>query len=327
MSKRKFDTTFSAMQAGFENIMQFDCYFSLLLCADEMMFEYDGLPETIDSKHIEDYLNISGTCGFGKIGDKLFAAPYCSRCGELDQYGVGKELVAYVPNGQDIRGVVGDTVAIMYNNTAWTAQTDLIFDTITFADIAKSSKSNVLFARVAPIFAAANDTMQRALKDVLQNIIEGNLETVVSENVFDGLMIDNSDKLKSIDITHPERIQYLQYLSEYYDVVLRRHFARRGLTLKTSSKHAQVSQDEVHGLDSVSWYYPLSKLKARQEGCKMVNDVFGTNISVRFSDLWQQEYEAYKLRALQQDTEAEQETEQTEREVESNDSGTENENA
>ena len=102
--------------------------------------------------------------------------------------------------------------------------------------------------------------------------------------------------------------QYIQYLSEYWDQVQRRHFARRGLAAKTSSKHAQVTTDEVHGLDCVSWFYPLSKLQTRQEAIEHINQLYSLQISVRFSDIWQQEYDAYTGRLdleITEDTETE----------------------
>ena len=121
-----------------------------------------------------------------------------------------------------------------------------------------------------------------------------------------------STPLEAIDITHPERIQYVQYLSELYDQIIRRHFGRRGLAAKTSSKHAQVSQDEVHGLDCIRWFYPLDKLKARKAALEECNRIFGTSWTVVFSEIWKQEYESYQLRTLQRDQEAENAAEATE---------------
>lgn len=305
-TKRKYGQTLSQMQANLDNVLLSDFYFSTLLCADEMMFTYEGLPDTIDEKHIEDYLNLSGSCGIAR--DKngtLYAAPYAARTGIANQYGEGTILECCTPNGIDLRGVIGESACIIYNNTARAPQLDLIFDSLTFAEIDKSSKSNVLFSRVAPLFSANDDKSIEGIKAVLENIIAGNLETVLTENIFDEIGMDAKSGIQAIDITHPERIQYLQYLSQFADVVTRRHFARRGLTLKTSAKQAQVSQDEVHGLDSVSWYYPLNKLKARRDGLAICNGIFNTNITVRFSDIWQQEYNAYLVRILQKDMENE----------------------
>lgn len=304
-NKKKYGVSISEMRANLDTIARENFYFDTLLCCDEMMFEWSGLPDTIDEKHLEDYLNISGCAGFGQVGENYYIAPYAARTGAADQYGEGTRMNATTPNGIEINGEIGVDCVIIYNNTARQPQKDLIFSSMAYTEIDKSSNSNVIFARIAPIFATSDKNISAAIKDMLEKIIAGDLEIVTSENVFDDLQIDNTDALKSIDITHPERIQYLQYLSEYYDIITRRHFARRGLTLKTSAKHAQVSQDEVHGLDSVSWYYPLNKLKARRDAVAIINKIFNLNISVKFSDIWEQEYQAYLLRILKTDNENE----------------------
>ena len=53
----------------------------------------------------------------------------------------------------------------------------------------------------------------------------------------------------------------------------------------------------------------------------MVNRIFGTKITVEFSEIWKQEYDAYKLRILQKDEQAEQETAETERGANDDNSG------
>lgn len=318
-TKKKYGMSLSEMRANLDTNMRYDSYFALLLCADEMMFTYDGLPETVDEKHIEDYLNISGSCGWGRGSDgNIYIAPYAGRTGKIDQYGEGTELDCDTPNGINIKGTIGVDVAVMYNNTARFPQTDLIFDSMTMTELDKSSTSNVIFARIAPLFSCTDDKSKQAVKEIIENVIAGNIEAVVSENLADMLGFGQSEGIKTIDMfDHPERVQYLQYLSQFYDVVMRRHFSRRGLTIKTPTKAAQQSTDEIHGLDSVSWYYPLNKLKARQDALEEINRIFGTDIKVRFSDIWEQEYQAYLLRILQQDVQGERETEGVQDDVDS----------
>ena len=317
-TRKKYGMSLSEMQANLDKTMRYDSYFAMLLCADELMFEYDGLPETIEAKFLEDYLNISGSAGFAMHDGKLYAAPYAGRTGKTDQYGQGTEIDTETPGGFPVRGIIGETAAVIYNNTTRFPQTDLIFDSLFLTELDKSSNSNIIFARIAPMFTASDDKTIEAVKKVLENVIAGNLETVVSEDTADMLGFGQTEGLRTIDIfDRPERVQYLQYLSQFYDVVMRRHFSRRGLTMRTPTKAAQQSTDEIHGLDSVSWYYPLNKLKARQDGLKEVNRIFGTNISVRFSEIWQQEYEAYLLRILQQDKQAEENTKGAENDVDS----------
>ena len=49
----------------------------------------------------------------------------------------------------------------------------------------------------------------------------------------------------------------------------------------------------------------------------MINDVFGTSITVDFSEIWKQEFSAYQLRLLQSDVQAEKDVQETETETES----------
>ena len=81
-------------------------------------------------------------------------------------------------------------------------------------------------------------------------------------------------------------------------MLTRRFFNKYGLNIQNSSKHAQVTTDEVHGLDSVAWVFVLDMLKERQRFCKDASDMFGETFECSFSDVWQIEYDAYVQRTL-----------------------------
>lgn len=302
--------TFGDMKSRFQNLVIENDYFNFLRTVEEMMFEYEGLPEEINAFRLEDFLNLTGGVIWQAQNGKHYVAPYPARQGQIDQWGYGEVAHSTTLNGITLEGVVGETAAVIYNNTARTPQTDLFTTADILTDIDCSSKKNVLFAKIAPLFETANSKQQKALDELITKIIDGEVKTIISEADTNINAIASGDKnsIKSVDaITAPEKIQYLQYLSQYFDIRLRRHFMRRGLSLKTSDKQAQVTRDEVHGMDACTWFYPLSKLKAREIGVEMVNKIFGTNISVRFSELWRQEWEAYKIRSNAEDEQEEQE--------------------
>lgn len=314
--------TFGDMKARQQNFVIESDYFWYLLAAEEMMFDYEGLPEGIDKNRLEDFMNLTGGVVWKVIDGQHMVAPYPAREGQINQWGYGERAHSTTLNGVSLEGVVGEDIAIMYNNTTRTPQLDLYTTADIFADIDCSSKKNVLFAKIAPLFEAQNSKQKAALQETIKKVIEGEVDTILSDadtNINTALKEDSG--VKAIEaITSPEKVQYLQYLSQYFDIRLRRHFMRRGLALKTSDKQAQVSTDEVHGLDAASWFYPLSKLKAREDGVKMINAVFGTSISVHFSELWAQEYEAYKLRTLLEDVQEQQEADEQKEGVTNEDS-------
>lgn len=301
-----FDISYGHMAAKMQKAIRENMYFTMLLSCDEMMFEYENLPESIDPKFLEDYLLISGSAGITRGKDGYLVCPYPSRAENLNQYGDGMRLQGCTMNGISMSGEIGKDAAIIYNNTARGRQWDIAIDAAGFADIDKSSAINVLFARIAPIFSAPNDNVKNAVKEIIAKVIDGQVDVVTSQNIFDALQINPTDSsLKMLDVTSPEKIQYIQYLDEHYDSLMRRHFSRRGLSIRTGTKAAQQSVDEIKGMDSVAWYQPLNRLKARQQGFDMFNEIFGENVQVHFSDIWQQEYAAYQLRLLQSDAAAE----------------------
>lgn len=282
-------------------------YFNYLTNINICMFEYDNLPESIDPRFLEIYLTLWGAVGIKKDGDEYLLGQWADRGGQLDRYGLGEELISSAGDGTDVTGIIGEDCCIVYNNLFMSADTDILADAETMTNIDQSAGINVLFSRIAPVLGVPDSKNKDAVKQMIKNILDGNLETVVSDNIITGLGLGdiNSGGLSSIDITQPERIQYVQYLSQYFDFVFRRHFARRGLPVRSSTKAAQQSADEVHGLDAVAWGYPMSKLKARIEGFDAFNKLYGENVVPHFSEIWQREYDKYMSDAGDADSQTE----------------------
>lgn len=289
--------SFSEMEAKVKHAYNAATYYNYLLNVDITMFEYDNLPESIDPRFLEIYLCNWNAVGLKKDpdGEGYLLGMQADRSGELDMYGLGKDLISCTGNGVDVDGEIGKDCCIIYNNLFMSADSDNIADAAAFANIDQSAGINVIFSRIAPVLGVPDSMKKDAVKELLKNIIDGNLETVISDNIIQGLGLGSEigGSVSSIDITQPERIQYVQYLSQYFDFVFRRHFARRGLPVRSSTKAAQQSADEVHGLDAVAWAYPISKLKARQQGFEVFNKLYGENVIPHFSPLWRREYEKF----------------------------------
>ena len=298
-----FMPRFDWLKNKYKNYIREDYYFDILLQADLQMFTYDNLPESIDAVWLEKYLLVAGSVGIVRNGVKYLVAAAPARCGQLDQYGDGTEIAGACCNGDPVMGTIGQTAALIYNRSDRLPELDNMIDAAALKDIDKSSSINVILSRIAPVYSCTNNNTLKKIDSLLTEIIEGSVKAVMSENITDGMISDEG--LKMLDLTHPEKIQYIQYLTQYYDAVIRRHYNRRGLQIRSGTKQAQQSTSEIFGFDSIAWVLPLARLEARQKGFEMFNRIFGENVQVRFSEIWQQEYDAYQIRTLQQDAEAE----------------------
>ena len=307
MKDKIFIPRYSHMKEKYKNWAREDMYMSYLISADISMFEYSGLPGDLDPRFIEMWLHLYGSVGFCKDGDRYVCGFMPARTGGLNMYGDGTEMILTTCNGQSYNKTIDKDGVIMYNAPSRMPDLDIMIDTEMFAAIDKSLSINTRLSRVAPVLFGQNSVQTNRLTDCLKAICEGELFTVQASNQND--LFPATDILEKVEPTSPERAQYLQYLSEYWDDVQRRHFSRRGLAAKTSTKHAQVSTDEVHGLDCISWFYPLACLNERRKALEKFNEIFGESVSVQFSEVWEQEYQGYIDRLEVLDNEADGESE------------------
>lgn len=299
----EFVPRFDYLKNKYQNLVREDYYFDILLQTDLGMFVYEDLPESIDPVWLEKYLLVAGSVGIVKAGEDYLVAAAPARCGQLDQYGDGTEIAGSTCDGSPVIGKIGVNAALIYNRSDRMPELDNMIDAAALKDIDKSSSINVILSRIAPLYSCSNDNTKKAMEELLKKLIEGQIATVTSDNLTEGLIQDSG--INMIDLTHPEKIQYIQYLTQYYDAVIRRHYTRRGLQIRSGTKQAQQSTSEIYGFDSIAWVLPLARLEARQKGLEMFNKLFNENVSVHFSEIWQQEYESYVLRTLQQDAAAE----------------------
>lgn len=267
------------------------------------MFTYDGLPDSIKPEFIERFLIMNGSiAGWTYDGpDEQYKGKQIVSIGgdadEPDVYGVGYRYIAATQNGytksftRDVDGVV------IYNNSIYAPDIqiiDLFVDQLT--EMLISLKTNILYTRNKPVFKAATDKEKRAIQEAFEKI-KNDLEPVIvtSTNVMEE--IDGTESVKVLDITDVNNADKLQYIVKTIDDAFRWFFTLYGQSIQGNGKLAQQTVKEVDGSTSLSFIYPNDRLKMRQEGFERFNKMFGTNITVRFSDAWLTESIKYKNEA------------------------------
>lgn len=260
------------------------------------MFEYENLPETLWSEAIEYLLMFRrGMVGIGYVtdrsGNKILSAVDVNRSGDVNQYGVGKQLIGANPYGT-LNGTIGVDVVLGWNNALCTPCRDIeVFSNIK-SDILVSEKLNVIYSRLLPIISVSDNKQKIAIDHILKGLIDGTMATsVISDNITS--IIEGVHSIETTQISDVKMSEYIQYLSRYNDDISKRFYTRYGHALQTQNKSAQQTNDEIHGMDSTSWVLPCQMLKYRKRMVEEVNEMFDTNISVDFSDVWKHEYDRY----------------------------------
>ena len=283
------------MKAKEKNLIRERSYFSYLLTALSSAFKWN-CPEDVAEIFLEKYLHLSGMFGVQKKGDKYYVVECPSRTGELDQYGDGQTIEGVTRNSVSIQGTIGKDVAICYNNRDRIPDLDMLRYADGFSQVDKAIMANVRWTILAPVLCTRDDRTTKAIEKLVDEILEGKLKCITSEDVLDALQGGRGDGVYSIDITNPERVRNVQYQSELYDVLMRRFFNKYGLNIQNSAKHAQVSTDEVHGMDAVSWVLILDMLNERKKFCEEASRLWGDEWSVELAEPWKSEYERFMMR-------------------------------
>lgn len=272
-------------------------YFNILFNILLSMFEYSDLPDDLsdfDTRYIDSILCSTGQIAAGLVDGKLTFAP-CTLGGDIDAYGLGSEVIAPTPIGE-IRGGRNKEVAYGINNKLAAPDTILYYIASMMSETDVSAKSNILYSRLLKIPVVRDEKSKNAVNEIYKKLVNGDdLSAMVSGNVFDDLM---DRDLETIELTDSSKVDRIQYLSRFYDDLLKRFCNFYGQNLQTQNKAAQTQEDELHGYDSFSFIIPLQMLKCRKEFIDNINRIFGYNISVDFSDSWKYELARFETRDL-----------------------------
>lgn len=253
-------------------------YITYMLNRTQSMFEYENLPDTISQRILELYLQINGNVCFTKVNDKLYVF-VGGLGGEPNEYYMPTIYTVANPYlkfskqlkiGEDCIVVPNDSMyyGLMPMFTKYASQ--LVENDITMyiTDV------NM---RITSLISAQDDKSFKSASAYLEDVKNGKLgiisESALLESIKSQPYMVNTTNLFS------QLIEYHQYTkaSWYNELGLNANFNMKRETL--NSAESALNDDVL---------FPLvdDMLKQRELGIKKVNEMFGTNISVRLNSSW-----------------------------------------
>lgn len=287
---------FNKLKTKQQNETRYVTFFTLLWNALLEMFEWKNLPDTIPKRFLEGILHAEGEVFVCREkGSENVIAGHGTLSGEVDVYGMGTECIVTYP-GNSVNGKRGIDIAYGINND--TATPDMLTYWIAhlLGEISKSEALNVKYSRYLPIPKLNDEKDKNAFVDIMKKLEDGELTAFVSKNVLAKEI--GCDAPEVFNLSDVKDVDKLQYLSRYYDDVIKRFFNFYGQALQNQNKSAQSISDELHGMDSVSFIIPLQMLNCRKALCQQINDIFGLDVDVEFSPAWKLEFDAFMNRDL-----------------------------
>lgn len=262
-----------------------------ILCG---MFEYEGLPESVDTHFLDLYLFTDGMASIRKDNSGDYVAMMCDEGSDPNAYGLGEKIISTTHNGQTFTDDRDSTeVAFGYNNATKSACTDYFKLGADLAEIDTSLDFLVWYSRVSRLYTVADEKQKRMIEDAFKNLRKGVPLTIVSNNLISAIE-NGGPGIEPFDLTDADYADKIMRLCEYREARVKWFMDRYGMAKRTVSKKAQVSRDEANGDTAASLIVPLNMLSAREDFIKMCNDRFGWDASVHFKGAFLGEIERYE---------------------------------
>lgn len=247
------------------------------------MFKYGNLP--FRSEFIEQKFLCFGWGALGK-DDKGVHAGLCSFTDRDDNGMPIGRATLMTDFGYEMTGEIGKDIIIGYNNNLRLPELMVKHYADMFNETDISIKSIIQKARLNPIPLVRDSKTEKAINEAMADIKRGNTKAIGYDGLKDDLM-EGSEPVTMMHLTEPEHTDKLQFMSKFYDDMLRRFYTYYGHPLSSASKMAQVTSAELEGYSTMSRIYPNIMLEERKKFIDDVNAAFGTDYSVDYSKPWQ----------------------------------------
>ena len=248
------------------------------------MFDWQNVPDSIDTRFLETTLFLNGSAVFFKDEDlredniegeedgTLLALPVAMN-GNFDLYNIPPRRTAYATNGYN-RNLTNKDSVIVYNNMIRTnsVQTCTVYARRLWnLDRAIDVNAN---AQKTPVLIRCNDSERLTLVNAYQKW-EGNEPVIYGTKDFD----PNSISVLRTDAPYVARDLY-----ELKTQIWNEALTYLGISNMNFQKRERLVTDEVIRNQGGTIASRYSRLEARREACKKINKMFGTNIEVYFRD-------------------------------------------
>lgn len=277
------------MKQATDDNMYYNMGYNVLLS----VFDYDE--DIYRPELLETFLHDTGVAGLIKTPlSDLTPVQVNIVGGELQPDGMLEDCVCYDLAGneyqfKDWRNNPG--VCIIFNNLTYTPDTFLSKYAYLLTNVDASIDHNVIYSRLKPIPVAKDQKTKNQIDQILTDLLNGKMYTVVTDSKLRDLMDSEKDAIEVINLTDVESSKYIQFLQNLHDSLISRMFFHMGLSISDNGKMAQVSIEELNKSKSASlsilngWY--IMRKRAFEDFKKKS----GRDISFDFSDIWKAEWD------------------------------------
>lgn len=270
MGRKKKD---AFIESALMNNRTYIQYYNRLTELALSMFEWTNLPSSIDARFLEMCLFADGKAVFFKDEDLGYLGLQCAISGKLNVYRIPINRRAYATNGYNKNLTDKDSV-IIYNN---------FMRTNSKLDVEMFSKRLYNLDRIIDVNANAQKTPvlikcseeERLTMVNLYKDYDGNAPVIFGENDLNtnGLTVLKTDAPYVADKIYQLKTQIWNEALTYL-----------GISNVNTVKKERLITDEAIRNNGGTIASRYSRLEARRQACKQINEMFGLNIWCEFRE-------------------------------------------
>lgn len=244
-------------------------YYKLSILAMSL-FKWNNLPNGINEKWIERYLFTRGECMFFKDPTLGFMVAKTTREG-LNYYDEPTDLRPVATNYTNTRSYKNGVECVLIRNNDISLPTDheVMLTAYRLAEITRTQDININ-AQKTPILIKCTDKQKLTLRNVYAQW-QGNEPVIFGDKNYGEFSMEVL-KTDSPIVFDKLQVQKHQVMNEFLTYL--------GINNANMDKKERLVDDEVQANNEEVESFFNSMLKAREQACKEINELFGLNISV-----------------------------------------------
>lgn len=255
------------------NFKTYDMYRRQLMTLAENVFEFENLPEYIDTSYLNKNLLRKGSIAFFKdevMG--VIALPYVN-ISSLDIYGRPKRIQAISQNGYT-KILNQDEFVIMYDNNG---RYPLWLDILQYSERLSLCSRTIdinISQQKTPRFWKTKSEKEKSVKDLVNNV-DGCENVVIT---YDNIDLDDTTMV----------LEPAPYVADKItldkDKIYNEFLRLIGVANLSYQKKERNIKDEINAMQGGTVASRFSRFEPRQKAIKLINEKFGTNINVKYYD-------------------------------------------
>lgn len=242
-------------------------YFNRLLELSISMFEWKNLPDTVDSRFLEYCLFWNGGAVFFEDKDLGYLALEVMLGGQMSVYRIPVDRTAYAVNGYNNHLTDEDSV-IIFNNLI---HTNSLNEILRFSELLYNIDNIIqinINGQKFPLLINCDENQRLTMKNLYMKY-DGNVPVIFGSKNID------LNAIKCINTQTPYVADKLYAIKTQ---IWNEALTYLGISNVNIQKRERLLNDEVHRNMGATISSRYSRLEARRQACKQINDMFGLDI-------------------------------------------------